>query len=146
MSSRVKALLLAWLVAGTLSLLVLLTNAAVAYSDRPEFCLKCHSMEEAYLSHQNSTHKQFKCTECHAPHSYFPKVAYKTKAGLRDLYVTVTGKVPPVIRATAASREIIKENCIRCHYTTVEKVNMGEGRFCTDCHRRLPHGERKLVR
>jgi len=129
---------------GLLSFFYLLADAAISYSDNARFCLNCHSMDEAYNSLQHSNHKQFKCTECHAPHSFLPKIVFKTKSGLRDLYVTTLGEVPQVIQATDESREIITVNCIRCHRTTVEQINMGQGRFCTDCHRDLVHDKREI--
>ncbi|KNZ71080.1 NapC/NirT cytochrome c domain-containing protein [Thermincola ferriacetica] len=140
MEKRVsKIIITVGLIVGMMSFLFVVTDAAISYSDNPEFCINCHSMDEAYMTYQHSTHKQFKCTDCHAPHSYLAKVAFKTKSGLRDLYVTTLGEIPPVIKATDKSKEIIKENCIRCHLSTVENTEMGEGRFCSDCHRQLPH-------
>lgn len=134
-----KIILGALLVIGMVSFLFIMTNTAMSYSDNAKFCLMCHSMDQAYQSLQHSNHKQFKCTECHAPHALGPKWAYKTKSGLRDLYVTAIGEVPVVVKATEESKNVIKENCIRCHQTTVEQTDMGEGRYCIDCHRNLPH-------
>lgn len=136
---KAKALTTIGLIVGLLSFLFILTNSAVSYSDNARFCLNCHSMNDAYESLQLSSHKQFKCTDCHAPHSYFPKLSFKTRSGLRDLYVTTLGTTPQVIRATDESKEIIKQNCIQCHQTTVEQVGMGQGRLCTDCHRDVAH-------
>lgn len=134
-----KILIMMGLVIGLLSFMFLLTDTAISYSDNAQFCLNCHSMDEAYLTLQHSNHKQFKCTDCHAPHSYIPKVIFKTKAGLRDLYVTTMGQTPQVIKATDETKEIIAENCRRCHESTVERIGMGQGRLCTDCHRDLVH-------
>lgn len=139
-----KKILIISLVIGLLSFLFILTDTALSYSDNAHFCLNCHSMEEAYATLQHSNHKQFKCTECHAPHSYLPKAVYKTKSGLRDLYATTLGEIPQVIQATDESREIITGNCIRCHQTTVEQIGMGQGRFCTDCHRDLVHDKNMI--
>lgn len=138
-TKKSKLLTTLGLIIGLLSFLFILTNSAISYSDNARFCLNCHSMNDAYESLQHSTHKQFKCTECHAPHSYFAKLSFKTRAGLHDLYVTTLGTVPQVIRATDESKEVIAQNCIRCHKTTVENVAMGQGRLCTDCHRDAAH-------
>lgn len=138
-AKKQKVLTTIGLVVGLLSFLFILTDSAISYSDNARFCLNCHSMDDAYASLQHSNHKQFKCTDCHAPHSYLPKISFKTKSGLRDLYVTTLGTVPQVIRATDESKEIITQNCIRCHQTTIEQVKMGQGRLCTDCHRDVAH-------
>ncbi len=143
-NTKRKLILTICLVIGLLSFLSIIANTAVSYSDNAQFCLNCHSMDEAYASLQHSNHKQFKCTECHAPHSYLPKVVFKTKSGLRDLYATTLGEVPQVIRATGESKEIITNNCIRCHRTTVEQTGMGQGRLCMDCHRNLVHDRNSI--
>lgn len=129
---------------GMLSFLFLLTDKAISYSDNAKFCLNCHPMSEPYEALQDSNHKQFKCTECHAPKSYVPKVVFKTKSGLHDLYVTTLGEVPQILKATEESKNIITANCIRCHQTTIEHTGMGQGRMCTDCHRDLAH-DKNLV-
>jgi len=138
--SRRKLMIIAGLVVGMASFFFLLADSALSYSDNARFCLNCHVMDEAYLSLQHSNHKQFKCTECHAPHdAYLKKASFKTRSGLRDLYATTLGEVPDVIAATQESRGIIQENCIRCHSSTVENTPMGDGRKCTDCHRTVAH-------
>lgn len=139
MEKRTKILVIIGLVVGLSSFLFLLTDKALSYSDNAVFCLNCHSMNDAYESLQHSQHKQFKCTECHAPHEYLPKVAFKTKSGLRDVYVTVLGETPQVFHATAETKEIISANCTRCHQTTVEQIDMGQGRLCASCHRDVAH-------
>ena len=49
-----------------------------------------------------------------------------------------------VIQAIPESREVIQQNCIRCHSRVVAEVGMdGHGdseRACIDCHREVPHG------
>lgn len=144
-ASKSRILVIIGLVVGMLSFLFLIADSAISYSDNARFCLNCHSMNEAYETLQHSSHKQFKCTECHAPHSYVPKVAFKMKSGLRDLYVTALGEVPQVFRATEESKEIISDNCARCHYATVERIGMGQGRSCMDCHRDIAHVKKSLT-
>ncbi len=139
MDAAKSKMIIVGLIVGLLSFFFLLADSAISYSDNPQFCLNCHSMSEAYETLQNSNHKQFKCTECHAPKSYIPKVAFKTKSGLRDLYVTVLGETPQLFVATEESKKIISDNCARCHKSTIELTGMGEGRLCMDCHRDLVH-------
>lgn len=133
-----KVILLTF-VTGMLSFLFLLTDKAISYSDNAKFCLNCHTMQEPYETLQDSGHRQFKCTECHTPNSYIPKVVFKTKAGLHDLYVTTLGEVPQVLQATDETKKIITANCIRCHQTTVEHTGIGQDQMCTNCHRNLVH-------
>jgi cytochrome c nitrite reductase small subunit len=136
---RKKVLITVGLVIGLASFLFLTADTAISYTDNARFCLNCHVMNDAYESLQLSNHKQFKCTDCHAPHSYLPKVVFKTKSGLRDLYAVTLGEVPQIIRVTGESKAIISANCTACHKSTVEHTGMGRGRLCTDCHRDLVH-------
>lgn len=137
-----RLIVTAGLAVGLVSFFLLLTGAAVRYSDNAAFCLNCHTMVEPYETLQASNHKQFLCTDCHAPHDdYMAKVSFKFRSGMRDLYATTLGDIPQVIRNTPESEKIITENCIRCHYSTVEKTGMGEGRLCTDCHRYVAHNK-----
>jgi cytochrome c nitrite reductase small subunit len=57
---------------------------------------------------------------------------------------------PQVIQIKQASKTVVQENCIRCHYELVNMVNIvevtpennikGNGKLCWDCHRETPHG------
>jgi cytochrome c nitrite reductase small subunit len=40
-------------------------------------------------------------------------------------------------------KTIINDNCIRCHSATVSNVNMTAKAYCTDCHRTVPHMNRR---
>ncbi len=74
---------------------------------------------------QQSNHKQFACIECHLPDSNIAiKVAYKTKAGLNDLYHETLRSYPASIRYLAEARGIAEGNCLRCHYSTVGNTFM----------------------
>lgn len=138
---RKKLLIMIGLVVGMLSFLFLIADTAISYSDNGKFCLNCHSMQEAVDSLAHSNHKQLKCTECHAPKPYIPKVMYKAKSGLHDLRVTLFGEVPQIIQANPQTKIIVQNNCVRCHATTVENTPMGDGRKCIDCHRQSAHNK-----
>lgn len=70
--------------------------------------------------------------------------------GLYHAAVFTLKEEPQVIRPRDASKEVIMNNCIRCHtqlntefvntgminYTQVQE---GEGKACWDCHREVPH-------
>ena len=66
---------------------------------------------------------------------------------MHDAYVFTLGNAPQIIRATDHTREIIQDNCVRCHEQTVEDVVMGAQEFdrkCWDCHRSVAHGQRGI--
>jgi Nitrate/TMAO reductases, membrane-bound tetraheme cytochrome c subunit len=122
---------------------VAVAGISIHATDQRAFCSQCHSMAPQAWSHANSTHAQFSCNECHTPSNLVKKLPFKAKVGLHDLYVTATSSVPPSIHATNEMKEVLKENCIRCHSSTIQEVAMDVKPFCTDCHRSIPHNSRQ---
>lgn len=108
------------------------------------FCNRCHVMNDNYDSWLHSSHQLAveSCGGCHLPESLSSKLIYKTKVGLHDMYVNVTGP-PDVLEATADTKRIVKDNCRRCHSVMVSRINL-DGRYCVDCHRHVVHSERRL--
>jgi len=114
-------------------------------SGNPSFCTACHSMKGVGGQWERSLHKQFACIECHLPdENMFGQVAYKTKAGLHDLYHETLRSYPASIRISAEGRKIVEGNCLRCHFSTVQHTFMAApGGKCLTCHIRLVHGPEK---
>lgn len=140
LSLPAQTLLGAGIIAGALlALFVVLQYHA---SGNPAFCASCHSMEGVHSHWKLSRHKQFACIECHLPDTYIiGKVAYKTKAGLNDLFHETLRDYPEVIPLSAEAKTIVMGNCLRCHYSTIENTPMGmQGGDCLNCHRFLVHG------
>jgi cytochrome c nitrite reductase small subunit len=123
-------------------LITLLSIGAYHAAGSPVFCMSCHSMKEVGAHWRQSRHKQFACIDCHLPDSNIAvQVAYKTKAGLNDLYHETLRTYPASIKISAEARGIAESNCLRCHFSTVGNTFMaGQGSNCLKCHRRLVHG------
>jgi len=121
--------------------IALTVGAAVAMtgSDQAVFCGSCHSMSEAALTHKNSVHAKLACNECHAPHNLAAKIPFKAKEGTRDIIATATSKIPDLIHPGGETKQVTQENCQRCHSATTSTVVMQSKKFCTDCHRHVPH-------
>lgn len=146
-----KFLLLAAIVAFMLALGVFAwTTDAAAYAGKnAETCNNCHVMHPMYENYYHAAHQRVaECSDCHLPHAN--PIAYwfeKGRQGAHDVYVFSTGRTPELIRANGHSREIIQQNCIRCHEQMVESILTGAQVFdrnCWDCHRDVAHGERGL--
>lgn len=120
-------------------------GAGYAYSDSPEFCGSCHSMEQAHSTWQASNHKQLKCTECHLPQkNIVTKLITKGTTGTNDTYHEVLKDYPAVMKLSPDGKKIVEDNCLRCHQSTVEKTGMAAGgEDCTKCHRSIVHGTNK---
>ena len=62
---------------------------------------------------------------------------------------------PQVIRIKEAGKEVVQQNCLRCHSNLVanvkikdvmyDEVQHGEGKLCWECHREVPHGRVKSL-
>ena len=136
-----------WKILGTGAVLglifTLLCAGAYHYMGTSSFCMTCHSMEGVGSQWKLSRHKQFACIDCHLPTGNpLKRVLYKAHSGLNDLFHETTGNYPVFIRLSEKARLIASSNCLRCHFSTVEKTPMIErDQDCIRCHRRLIHGK-----
>ena len=110
-------------------------------------CANCHVMDSMYENHYHAAHRAWTvCADCHLPHQN--AVAYyfeKGRQGMHDVYVFGTGQTPQVIDISQHSKEIVQQNCIRCHQAAVETIMAGAQPFtrdCWECHRGVAHGPR----
>lgn len=127
----------------------------------PEACVNCHIMQPQYDSWLRSSHQAAAiCVDCHLPQSFIPKYIAKAENGWRHgkLFTTQTFKEP--IEVQAAGREILQENCERCHAALVDSMTDfghmtdsapgsatgtardGSKPNCVHCHATAGHGER----
>lgn len=131
------------IVAGTL---MYVSDFTVYLGNDPTACNNCHVMDAAYEGWYHGGHKLWaECNDCHTPHDLIPKYFVKARSGFNHVTAFTLGEIPNAIRAKESSREIVQENCIRCHSETV--ANIGDGqmdaeRYCFECHRDVAHGER----
>lgn len=123
-------------------------SSFTGYLEDPAACNNCHVMDAAYEGWYHGDHKnRATCIECHLPQDTVPKYIEKARSGLRDVTTFISGSAPDAIRTTESSKEIIAQNCIRCHAQAVENIiysKTGSERYCFDCHRTVAHGERGI--
>lgn len=111
-------------------------------TDEAQFCGSCHMMYEAVRTHQMSVHAKEACNECHIPHKMPSKLIYKSMAGAKDVFKNTLGDVFDVIHASDSTKQVVNDNCSRCHTMTIINVadDIGQAKgYCTDCHRGVPH-------
>lgn len=132
------------LVTGIIIGIILTAIMAGGYhtSGSPRFCAACHSMDHVRNHWQQSNHKQFACIECHLPDANIGvQVSYKARAGINDLVHETLRDYPAAILVSAKGKDILRANCLRCHYSTIENTLMvNGGSDCLKCHRYLVHG------
>jgi cytochrome c nitrite reductase small subunit len=108
-------------------------------TSQPKFCITCHIMKPEYEAWRASCHREIGCVDCHLPNNNF--IAHyleKIMVGIRDPAMFYGGFTPENIEATGRSRKIIKANCVKCHSSTVSKINTAD-RECWSCHRTVIH-------
>ncbi len=127
-----------------------LSNAVSYLSDQPETCINCHVMTPEYSTWFHSSHREnANCNDCHVPHNNFVrKYWFKANDGLRHATMFTLRLEPQVIQIKSAGKEVVQENCIRCHTHLINEVSLlADGkdmhnspeRKCWDCHREVPH-------
>lgn len=129
-----------------------LSKASSYLSDAPKTCVNCHVMAPQYATWNHSSHRQVAtCNDCHVPHeNVFRKYFFKGKDGVRHASMFALRMEPQVIFIKEAGKEVVHQNCIRCHsqqITDAKLVNQVDGhvnlrtqRICWECHREVPHG------
>lgn len=129
-----------------------ISNAVSYLGDNPETCVNCHIMAPQYATWYHSSHREkTNCNDCHVPHNnLINKYFFKAKDGLRHATIFTLRLEPQVIFIKEAGREVVHNNCIRCHSTlltdskllayTSETQEFRMERKCWDCHRETPHG------
>ncbi len=141
-----KVTLVAAVIAGMLFMAFLIEGYHV--SAQPGLCIACHSMDDVGHTWRISNHKQFDCVECHLPPSNTAvRVFYKARVGLHDLWHETIRDYPASLAASPQARAIAVRNCVRCHYSTMERVSAFSGAQpdCLKCHRRIVHRARKEI-
>jgi cytochrome c nitrite reductase small subunit len=133
------------IVVGTL---LYVSNFTVYLGDDPTTCNNCHVMDAVYEGWYHGGHKLVAtCNDCHTPHDLIPKYFVKARSGFNHVSAFTIGHLPDPLRAKTESREIVQQNCMRCHEETVSMVADGlkdSGRYCFECHRHVAHGERGI--
>ncbi|MDL2286199.1 NapC/NirT family cytochrome c [Desulfococcaceae bacterium OttesenSCG-928-F15] len=116
------------------------TTMTLKATDTPEFCASCHVMHEVVRTQQHSVHASLACNDCHLPDKGMKRLYHKAKSGAWDFYQNTLGDPPDVIHASLEMKEIINQNCNSCHVmTNLNVTSMDSKKFCTDCHRQVPH-------
>ncbi|HOJ17951.1 MAG: cytochrome c nitrite reductase small subunit [Ignavibacteriales bacterium] len=133
-------------------MIIRISNAASYLSNDPDACINCHVMTTQYATWQRSSHARVAtCADCHVPQDNFlRKYLFKAADGGRHTTMFTFRLEPQVIKIKSPGQSVVQENCIRCHNELINTSSIvgvtgsmarhGEGKFCWDCHREVPHG------
>lgn len=149
---RFSVIIVLGILAGLVIHLVNISNAVSYLSDDPKTCVNCHVMYPQYATWEKGSHGRVTtCNDCHVPHdNVIHKYMFKAADGLRHASMFTFRMEPQVIRIKEAGRNVVQENCIRCHANYLHPVSLraigakgiheeSDG-VCWDCHRETPHG------
>ena len=125
-----------------ISAIVLFSASAYGYqaTSKSNFCITCHVMTPEYNGWQQNYHKSpvAQCVDCHLPQQSGDKFYYKVKSGIRDVYKVHAG-TPDLIQTTDETKEIIDNNCRRCHTNLNQEVHKTIKFKCFECHLDVYH-------
>jgi cytochrome c-type protein NapC len=145
-------------------------NAFFSYTNQMEFCTSCHTMQwnfEEYkktVHYKNASGVQAICSDCHVPHSFFPKLGAKIMA-VEDIYHEIVGTVDTKEKFEKRKWKMANDvwdqlkasdssTCRKCHdfrnmdlsgqsRMARKKHSAAEekGETCIDCHHGIAHSE-----
>src|SRR4030066_2087227 len=102
------------------------TDFTAYLGNNPTTCNNCHVMDAVYEGWYHAGHQEWAvCGDCHTPHAFIPKYLVKAQPGFLHVSAFTLGHIPDAIRARESSREIVQENCERCHAATIASTNEG---------------------
>ena len=142
---------------GILIFTLYISKASSYLSDEPETCVNCHIMAPQYATWNHSSHREVaNCNDCHVPHdNVLNKYFFKAKDGINHAYVFSMRNEPQVITIKEESKEVVHQNCIRCHTERLNDPKLAlmvdnhkekmEARVCWECHQEVPHGRVKSL-
>jgi len=144
-------------------------NWSLEMTNREEFCVSCHEMQEnVFKEYQNTVHYSNRtgvratCPDCHVPKDWFYKIKRKIQAS-NEVWHHLLGSVdtPEKFnekRAQLAQNEWKRmkasdsRECRNCHHydymdyteqgkrgAKIHPVAFDEGKTCIDCHKGIAH-------
>jgi len=149
---RFPVMLLSGIFIGLFFFLFYVSKAYSYLSDNPETCVNCHIMAPQYATWGHSSHREYtNCNDCHVPHNnVFNKYFFKAKDGMRHASMFALRLEPQVIFIHEAGRDVVHQNCVRCHSKLLVDPKLSASvkdlhsqrtdRVCWECHREVPHG------
>jgi cytochrome c nitrite reductase small subunit len=113
-------------------------------SPNPRACQNCHIMNQQWDAWLKSGHRHAAtCVECHLPHQGISKWVAKASHGFRHSLAFTLQNFKEPIEITRTDRNLVRDNCLRCHEAFVHAVSETPRRQeldCLHCHAAAGHG------
>lgn len=149
---KLPVLIILGVLIGLVAYIFHISKATSYLSDNPRTCVNCHIMAPQYATWNHSSHREVAtCNDCHVPHNNaINKYYFKAKDGMRHATIFTLRKEPQVIFIKDEGKEVVQQNCVRCHSNllnddklanyTLDYHHFRSERKCWECHREVPHG------
>lgn len=125
------------------------------FSNDSEACNNCHIMNEVYNDYLSAPHSQriaghprATCNDCHLPSSFVSKWIAKAQSGVGHAYAFTFNldSLPTNLSANQKSKEMVQENCVRCHIDYAQNAvnpttipGHDNALSCVSCHEGVGH-------
>ncbi len=143
-------------------------SGGMAYSNRMDLCVSCHSLQVPYEEYRETTHYknasgvQATCSDCHVPREFFPKLHAKIMA-VKDVYHELIGTIDTpekfeqhrwamANRVWDRMKAMDSSTCRTCHdFSNMDLSAQSRsarsrhgaaedrGQTCIDCHKGIAH-------
>lgn len=144
-------------------------NTAMEMTNREEFCISCHEMQDnVYQEYRNTIHYSNRsgvratCPDCHVPKDWTHKIIRKIQASNEVLH-KILGSIDTPEKFNAKRLELAKHEwarmrktdsreCRNCHNfeyfdyseqgrrsSKMHQTGLNEGKTCIDCHKGIAH-------
>ena len=144
-------------------------NTAMELTNREEFCISCHEMQEnVYQEYRNTIHASNRsgvratCPDCHVPKEWSYKIIRKIQAS-NELLHKVLGSIDTPEKFNAKRLQLAmnewarmkrtdSRECRNCHdfdsfdyskqnrrSARMHQTGLNEGQTCIDCHKGIAH-------
>ncbi len=145
-SSLVWRLSLVGMAGGLLVMVGMLvyTSRVVSYlGNDPTACANCHVMRDELNGWLAGSHKDVAtCNDCHTPHDFVGHYLAKATNGVRHATFFTLDMVPNPIQATGHTKDVVRDNCLRCHgemTSLISHEGEADETDCLRCHDRVGH-------
>ncbi|NMG66630.1 cytochrome c-type protein NapC [Azoarcus indigens] len=144
-------------------------NWALEMTNREQFCISCHEMEQnVFQEYRNTIHYQNRtgvratCPDCHVPKEWGPKMIRKIKAS-NEVWHKLLGSIDTPEKFNAKRLQLAQnewrrmkannsQECRNCHnfeyfdYSVqgrrsnqMHQAGLSAGQTCIDCHKGIAH-------
>ena len=102
---------------------------AIDWTETPDFCGRCHTMDPELKAFVTSPHRELTCGECHVEPGPVGWVKSKIK-GTKQLFDILMDTYPrPILPPAHEELPLVSDTCLKCHDMTDKVAAGGPGQL-----------------